>query len=497
MSPKNSFGQAPAGLDHQACYAAFAAHDHRFDGRFFVGISSTGIYCRPVCRVRMPKAENCSFHTSAAAAEAAGFRPCLKCRPELAPGQAPLDSGSRLARQAAGLMDDDDLNDDGLAGLAERLGITDRHLRRVFAAEYGVTPVSYLQTKRLLLAKSLLTDTRLPVTQIAFAAGFGSLRRFNDIFKKRYRLSPLALRKQSGSDEADDGDSFVLKLGYRPPYDWDGLLAFLAARTIPGVEETGDGVYRRTVAIEGEGETRRGWITVHHLPREKALAVTLSPTLLPVVGKVLSRVRNLFDLNCDPEIIFEALKVMNDHQPGLSRPGTRLPGSFDPFEMAVRAILGQQITVKAARTLATRLAQNFGQTLTTPFSGLTHTFPTPQMIGRLDPPIEGHLGPLGIIGARARCILALAEALISGRVSLSPSADPEAEMKALSLLPGFGPWTVQYLAMRALSWPDAFPHTDYGVKKALPGLTPKQILLLAGLWSPWRSYATINLWASL
>ena len=486
----------PPPLDPQACYAALSAHDHRFDGRFFVGVASTGIYCRPICRVRRPKPENCSFHVSAAAAEAAGFRPCLKCRPELAPGLAPLESGSRLARQAALMMEDDDLDDRGLAGLAEALGITDRHLRRVFAAEYGVAPVQYLQTRRLLLAKSLLTDTALPVTQVAFAAGFGSLRRFNDIFKKRYRLSPLALRRLNPKNDPAGG--LTLKLGYRPPYDWKGLLDFLAARTIPGVESVTGGVYRRTASVAARGgQLQRGWLAVENLALENALAITISASLLPVVGKVLARLRHLFDLSSDPETIFLALSVMNERQPGLCRPGVRLPGSFDPFEMAVRAILGQQITVKAARTLATRLAQTFGQPLDTPFPELTHTFPRPETLAALPQPIENHLGPLGVIGSRARSIRALAEALTAGHITLSPQADPEAEMGALLALPGFGPWTVHYLAMRALSWPDAFPHTDHGVKKALSGLTQKQILDLAAQWSPWRSYATINLWNSL
>ena len=499
MNPKaTNPAEQPPPLDPQACYAALSAHDHRFDGRFFVGVASTGVYCRPICRVRRPKAENCSFHASAAAAEAAGFRPCLKCRPELAPGLAPLESGSRLARQAALMMDDDDLGDVGLAGLAAALGITDRHLRRVFAAEYGVAPVQYLQTRRLLLAKSLLTDTALPVTEVAFAAGFGSLRRFNDIFKKRYRLSPRDLRRLNRRNDPEGG--LTLKLGYRPPYDWQGLLDFLAARTIPGVESVTGGVYRRTASVETRGggdALRRGWLAVENLAVENALAITISASLLPVVGKVLARLRHLFDLSSDPETIFEALSVMNEWQPGLCRPGVRLPGSFDPFEMAVRAILGQQITVKAARTLATRLAQTFGQPLETPFPELTHTFPRPESLAALPQPIENHLGPLGVIGSRSRSIRALAEALTAGPISLSPQADPEAEMRALLALPGFGPWTVQYLAMRALSWPDAFPHTDHGVKKALGGLTQKEILDLAAQWSPWRSYATINLWHSL
>ena len=483
-------------LDKAIYYPAFKAHDPRFDGRVFVGVSSTGVYCRPVCRVKMPKEENCAFYGSAAA-EAAGYRPCLKCRPELAPGFAPVDAAARLSRKAALIIEEDCLTETSLEDLAAKLQVGSRHLRRVFKAEYGVSPVRYLQTRRLLLAKTLLTDSALPVTEIAFAAGFGSLRRFNDLFKKHYRLPPSALRKDLKPSGSGGGDSFRLLLGYRPPYDWDSLLGFLAGRAIAGVEAVRGGLYQRTAFISQGRKICRGWLSVGRAEKKNALAVTVSASLLPVLSRVLARVRQLFDLSCDPAEVYEKLRPMNRIKEGLCRPGVRVPGSFEPFEMAVRAVLGQQITVKAARTLAGRLAAAYGSPVATPIEGLTHCFPGPADLARLPGDIENHLGPLGVTGARARSIRALADGILSGDIELSLSADPDRQMEKLLALPGFGPWTVQYVALRALAWPDAFPHTDYGLKAALGGLSPQEILKLAEDWRPWRSYATVNLWNSL
>jgi AraC family transcriptional regulator, regulatory protein of adaptative response / DNA-3-methyladenine glycosylase II len=482
-------------LDHSACYAAMRAHDARFDGRFFCGVSSTGIYCRPICRVKTPKPENCSFFVSAAAAEAAGYRPCLRCRPELAPGSAPVDSASRLARSAARIIEEDFLADRTLSDLAGMLKITDRHLRRVFFAEFGVSPVQYLQTGRLLLAKSLLTDTRLSLTDVAMAAGFGSIRRFNDLFKMRYRLTPGGFRKNGGTP-AESTDGITLSLGYRPPYDWGGLISFLALRAIPGVESVTPDAYRRTVAIK-KGETVfYGWVVVSDRPKRSALSITLASSLLPVLPQALARIRHLFDVNCNPQEIYEKLSSMDSLLPGISKPGVRLPGCFDPFEMSVRAVLGQQITVKAARTLAGRMARALGEAIETPFEDLGFTFPSAGRICGLEGPIEDRLGPLGITGSRARSILALAEALATRAVTLSLHADPQDTMERLRQLPGFGPWTAQYIAMRALGWPDAFLAGDLGVKKALAGITPEKISAVSETWSPWRSYAVVTLWSS-
>jgi AraC family transcriptional regulator of adaptative response / DNA-3-methyladenine glycosylase II len=292
-------------LDSKAYYVAMRAHDARFDGRFFVGVSSTGIYCRPVCRVKPPREENCSFFTSAAAAEAAGYRPCLRCRPELAPGLSPMDSVTRLARSAALIMEEDFLTSRKISDLADTLQITDRHLRRVFFTEYGVSPVQYLQTQRLLLAKSLLTDTQLSVTSVAMFAGFGSIRRFNDIFKKHYKLTPNKLRNKGGS--MPENSDATLSLGYRPPYAWDKLLSFLSTRAIPGVESVVEDAYRRTVAIKKRETIHYGWISVSNRPKQNSLSVTLASTLLPVLSQVIARLRHLFDLNCSPMEVYEKL----------------------------------------------------------------------------------------------------------------------------------------------------------------------------------------------
>ena len=486
----------PVRLDGKACYAALQSHDARFDGRFFVGVSSTGIYCRPICRVKLPKEENCTFFGSAASAEAAGYRPCRRCRPELAPGLAPTDSTSRIARKAAMAIEESCLADLCISDLARMLGITDRHLRRAFSAEYGVSPLQYLQTRRLLLAKGLLADTSLPVTQVALAAGFGSIRSFNDLFKKHYRSTPGQFRS-TGKNILDHNETITLSLGYRPPYAWEELIRFLSDRAIPGVECVEDGIYRRTVALRSGGNICFGWVCVGNMPGKNSLSVTVACTLLPVLSKVLARIRCLFDVNCSPSAVYDKLRIMNELVPDICVPGLRLPGCFDPFEISVRAVLGQQVTVKAARTLAMRFAETFGVKVTTPFDRLNRTFPAPDAICALEAPVEDHLGPLGITRVRARSIRALAEAIVTGSISVSPGADPELEMDKLLRLPGFGPWTVQYIGMRAFGWPDAFPHTDYGVKKALCEMTPTEILELSQAWRPWRSYATISLWNSL
>ena len=484
--------------EKRAWYEAFKFKDSRFDGRFFVGVSSTGVYCRPVCRAKLPKAENCSFYRTAAEAEQAGYRPCLLCRPELAPGEAPVDATASLARRAARLLEESCGSGRNIEEYVGRLGCTDRHLRRAFAVEYKVSPVQYLQTCRLLLAKNLLTDTRLSVLDVALSAGFGSLRRFNDLFKKHYRLSPGALRKQAAGDQKPEAD-LALSLSYRPPYQWEKMLNFLALRAIPGVEAVRGGEYFRTVHLPaGKGRSVSGWVRVGHKPQSRSLSLSLDASLLPVLQSLLARIRHLFDLYCDPEAIGGVLSAMNQISPGLYLPGARLPGCFDAFEMAVRAVLGQQITVKAAGTLAARLVNAFGRPLDgAAAEGLNRTFPTPEDIIALDGPIDSHLGPLGITKVRARTILELARALVSGRIDLSLSAQPEVEIKKLMDIPGIGDWTAQYIAMRAMAWPDAFLPADCGVKKALAPRTPKEISVLAEAWRPWRAYAVINLWNSV
>lgn len=482
---------------NSSLYSAFKAKDARFDGRFFVGISSTGIYCRPVCRAKQPKESNCTFYGTAAEAEQAGYRPCLLCRPELAPGKSKVDANGDLGYRAARMLEEYCGSGQSLDELAGQLGCTGRHLRRVFTAEYHVPPVQYLQTCRLLLAKNLLTDTNLSVLDVAMATGFGSLRRFNDVFKTHYNLSPTDLRKRISEKSKQSGD-ITLALGYRPPYRWKEMLNFLAGRSIAGVDVVRDNQYSRTAHfVTAAGKHLHGWVRVGHHPKKDALTVTVSESLLPVLPQVLARVRHLFDLHCDPHVIYETLHVMDELRPGLCALGTRLPGSFDPFEMAVRAVLGQQITVKAARTLAARMVEAFGTPIQAGVEGLTHVFPSPEAILSLEEPIESHLGPLGIIAARARTIYELARAFNGGEIDFDFPAQPEEEMKKLMAIRGIGSWTAQYIAMRAMEWPDAFLETDAGVKKALAPHTPKELLKMAEVWRPWRSYATMNLWNSL
>ena len=474
-------------LDHNHCYQALTAHDPRFDGRFYVGVSSTGIYCRPVCSVRTPKKQNCSFFPSAAAAESEGYRPCLRCRPELAPGNASVDAADRLAQSAASLIDDGELVDTGLEDLSARLQVSSRHLRRVFDAAFGVSPIEYAQTQRLLLAKRLLTDTALPVTEIAMASGFASLRRFNALFKQRYRLNPSDLRKNVPLPATTD--ALFFELGFRPPFDWPALLAFLGKRAIEGVEDVSDGCYRRTVRVAMAGGNLSGWLSVACSPRKPVLQIAMSASLAKAIPFVLARVKRLFDLACDPQQISDSLGAL-----ATARPGLRLPGAFDGFELAVRAVLGQQITVRAARTLAGRFATAFGDAIETPSATLHHMFPTAAQIAARSQP---EVSALGIVTVRANAILALARHIADGDLQLEPRADVGATLAALKSVPGIGEWTAQYIAMRALSWPDAFPHTDYGVLKALGTKNPRDALARAAQWQPWRAYAVMHLWHSL
>lgn len=476
-------------LDSHTCYRALRARDARFDGRFFVAVSSTRIYCRPVCTVKPPRRENCRFYPSAAAAEAGGYRPCLRCRPELAPGNASVDATTRVAQAAASLIEDRTLDEAGLDAVAARLGITDRHLRRAFGAEFGVSPVEYAQTQRLLLAKRLLTDTPLPVTEVAFASGFGSLRRFNALFRQRYRLQPSQLRRHTRGNGTGTDDALQFELSYRPPYDWPAASAFLGARAVAGVEAVEEGRYRRGARLQVDGKAHRGWIEISPSPKKPALRVAVSSSLAKALPPVLARVKALMDLSCSPAEVSAALGPLARRHPGL-----RLLGAFDGFEVAVRAIVGQQVTVAGARTVAGRFAAAFGEPLETPFRSITTLFPAAETIAGL---ADGKIARLGMPGARARSIIALARAVAEGRLDLAPSADVEATLDALRALPGVGEWTAQYIAMRALAWPDAFPHTDLGVMKALGETSARRVLAAGEAWRPWRAYAVMHLWQSL
>ncbi|HEX6853062.1 MAG TPA: AlkA N-terminal domain-containing protein [Candidatus Polarisedimenticolaceae bacterium] len=460
-------------LDPESCWRAVRTHDARFDGRFFVGVTSTRIYCRPICPARPPKREHCTFHPSAAAAESEGFRPCLRCRPELAPGFSPADAPRRLAYAAALWLEEG--NPATLERLARRLDVTSRHLRRVFTAEFGVSPVAYAQTQRLLSAKRLLTDTGLSVTDVAHASGFRSLRRFQSSFKERYRLAPSELRRDTARTR---GPELVLELAYRPPYAWNEILEFLGARAITGVEAIEKRTYLRTVSIDRHD----GWLRVENARGRDALRVTLSASLAPVVPAVLVRVKRLFDLGARPDAIAKVLGSL-----AAKRPGLRVPGAFDGFEVAVRAILGQQVSVKAASTLAGRVATAFGRSIETPHAELTTIFPTPSRLK--DAAIEAH----GILRARADAIRALA----ASGIRLEPGTDVPSTLDSLLALPGVGPWTAQYLAMRTLAWPDAFPEGDLVLRRALGGVAAREALTRAEGWRPWRAYAAMHLWQSI
>jgi AraC family transcriptional regulator of adaptative response / DNA-3-methyladenine glycosylase II len=499
--------------DDDARYRVLKARDARFDGSFFTGVTSTGIYCRPVCRVRTPKRENCRFFTLAAQAERAGFRPCLRCRPELAPHLAAWsieDASSILAQQAARWLDEPEAWGDmapagahlalgrpggktgPIATLAKRLGVSDRHVRRIFEAQFGVSPLQYLQTRRLLNAKQLLTDTRLPVTQIALMSGYASVRRFNAAFSEHYGLNPTKLRR-AGEAGTDSGNT--VKLGYRPPYDVAALLGFFQTRQLKGLEaiDPEELRFRKTLRIEAAGQSHAGWLQAQFDPATNQLALLVSDTLHSVLPLVIRRVRAAFDLDADPNAIAQTLRTSFPDAEGL-----RVPGALDGFELAVRAVLGQQITVAAARTLTQRLVDQFGAPVRTPWPALNRLFPAPAVLATASPQA---LGELGIVRQRQTAIIALAQAVADKRLSLQGGGDVHATIAALKDLPGIGDWTAQYIAMRALRWPDAFPCGDVALQKALGVQDVKNpargAQAASQAWRPWRSYAVISAWASL
>jgi len=484
-------------LDDSAAYQVLAARDARFDGRLFVGVTSTGVYCRPICRVRTPSARNCRFFETPAQAEAAAFRPCMKCRPEIAPGAGlpwtVMDASRTLARQAADALDAQAASGDppNLVQLAGRLGVSDRHLRRIFLAEHGVTPLQYLQTRRLLLAKQLLTDTRLPIAQVALASGFNSLRRFNAAFVENYRMSPSRLRLDADDAAFDTAAAITVKLGYRPPYDIEALLRFLAQRAVPEVEVVVGRRVRRSVRA-GTIAPVAGWIEAEFSPTAPIVLLRFAPELAAASGRVVAAARRWLDLDAQPQAIDAALANL----PGA--PGLRLPGSLDAFELAVRAVLGQQVTVAGARTLARRLVERFGEPLRTPWEEVVRTFPSPCALAAA--PIE-QIAELGIIRSRAGAIQAIAQAWGQLAALLAPRARPEPLIERLCALPGIGPWTAHYIAMRALGWPDAFPPNDVAVLKAIRQLfetnTQREAEAHAQTWQPWRAYAVLRLWNSL
>lgn len=498
--------------DFDSCYRALVARDVRFDGVFFTGVKSTGVYCRPVCSAKTPLPKSCSFFVTAASAEQAGFRPCLRCRPELAPYALQQNLAYAIwQRIAAGA-----LNDGNLELLAQQVGISSRQLRRVLQQHFGVSPIELAQTQRLLFAKKLLQETSLSMTEIAFAAGFHSIRRFNALFSLRYGMAPSSLRgKQRSTGLASaSASALCLRLAYRPPLDWDGMLRYLAPRAMQGVESVDlvQRAYLRSVRCGGQCAALR----VTQDAQRNQLRVELSSNPGSALMPMLAQLRQLFDLDANPAVIQQHLQ----HDPLLAphlqaHPGLRVPGAFDPFELGVRTILGQQVSVSGASTLTARLIARFGSPLVFPLGtspasapgsvpdpaidpswpGLSHHFPTPALLAGMTP---AQIAAIGLPQARAETIIQFARFCVQGGLAFKPGASLEQVLTQLQQVRGIGAWSANYLALRALRFPDAFPLGDLGLQKAAaaPGLrlSEKALQARAQSWSPWRAYAAMALW---
>lgn len=481
-------------LDPDTCYRAMASRDARFDGRFFAAVRTTGIYCRPICPARKPLRRNVDFYPSAAAAERAGFRPCRRCRPDASPGSPEWCGRSATLSRALRMIHEGALNGGSVETVAARLGVSARHLGRLFREHLGCSPLAMAQTVRTHFARKLIDETDLSMAEVAFGAGYRSVRRFNDAMKACFGQPPSALRdrarpRSGGGAAAENGSSLHLRLAYRPPLFWDHLLGFLGARAIPGVEVVEHGAYRRTVLQEGHV----GWLEVR--PGDEPHTLLLSTSLPATRGiqGVVRRVRNLFDLSADPLRIEQDLARDGRLSRALARcAGIRVPGAWDGFELAVRAILGQQVTVKGASTLLGRLVTAHGRPAETGVPGLEHVFPTPEALAAAD------LSDLGVPRMRATALSALAEKVVEGGLDLDPSADPELTHRDLCALPGVGRWTADYVVMRALCDPDAFPVDDLVLRRAASTdgepLAPGQLAERSEAWRPWRAYAAMVLW---
>jgi len=481
----------------EMCYRALESRDARFDGWIFVGVKSTGIYCRPVCPARTAKYENCTFYGSAAAAQEAGYRPCLRCRPETAPEFASWRGTSNTVSRALALIAEGALDGEGkrAGALAERLGVGERQLRRLFLRHLGASPIAVAQTRRVLFAKHLIHETHMPMTEVALASGFGSLRRFNEVFQDLFHRPPRALRRRSSGSRSGCEAEIVLRIRYRPPYDWKSMLSFLEARAIPGVEMVEKGCYRRTVEMDGSV----GSIAVTNRPQQESLCVTLHFANVQSLPVIINRVRRLFDVGADIETIDQHLS----HDPHLAlwvaqRPGLRAPGGWDGFELAVRAVLGQQVSVAAARRLAGQLVALHGGLVSensAKSAGLTHTFPTAERLAGTE-----SIG-LAMPTSRLNTLRALARAATDDPNLFRPFGTIEEAIARLRAIPGIGEWTAQYIALRALREMDAFPASDIGLLRGVAKLdgtpaTSKSLLLRAESWKPWRAYAAQHLWAA-
>lgn len=481
-------------LDREVCYRALLTRDARFDGQFYTAVLSTGIYCRPICPARPPKIENCLFLPSAAAAQQMGFRPCLRCRPEASPAKQRIQAGSNLVDHALRWITEGAFDDDCVEHLAERLGVSGRHLRRLFARELGTTPIAVAQAQRVLLAKKMIVETTLSMTDVAIAAGFGSVRRFNDAMQRNYGRAPKTMRHTSTSN-GNMTAGITLELPFTPPYDWEAMIDFLAGRAIPGVEAVDAGKYVRSFQLDGV----HGIVEVQQEPETNHLFATIHATEVPPIGIIVARLRRLFDLDANIGMIDTHLSA----DPRLAarvreRPGLRVPGSWDLFELTVRAVLGQQISVAAATTLSGRLVATLGEPLKGDFAatlektGISMIFPLPVAV------MTANLTPIGLTRAREKALQSLATVVHEDRLFFQPQPSPNKTIEKLCELPGIGPWTAHYIAMRGYRDPDAFPHADLGLLRALETKsgrpTPAELLAIAEAWRPWRAYAAMRLW---
>ena len=483
--------------DRETCYRALQSHDARFDGLLYVGVTSTGIYCRPVCPARTAKFENCRFFGSAAAAQEAGFRPCLRCRPETAPDLASWRGTSSTVSRALALITDGALDGDNASveSLAERLGIGERHLRRLFVQHLGASPIAVAQTRRVLFAKQLIHETQMPITDVALAAGFGSVRRFNEIFLKLFHRAPRALRRDTRANSLSPEAGVTLRLRYRPPYDWNSMLTFLRARAITGLEIVEKERYVRTIGLDGF----TGSIEVRHLAERQSLGVTIRFPRVQSLPAIVGRVRRLFDLGADIETIDAHLSSDRLLAPFVAlRPGLRAPGGWDGFELAVRAVLGQQVSVAAARRLAEQLVISHGELVSQEFAGdprLTHVFPDARRLASAES-IE-----VGMPAARREALKELAKAAATDPNLFRIFGTIEEAISRLRRIRGIGEWTAQYIALRALRETDAFPAADLGLLRGAELVdgakaTPRDLLTRSESWRPWRAYAAQHLWAA-
>ena len=471
-------------LDWQVCSRARLSRDPRFDGKFFIGVVRSGVYCRSICPAPAAKEKNVRYYATAAAAAEAGFRPCLRCRPECSPGTPAWMGTSNTVSRALRLIGESGLEDGGVEVLAARLGVGSRHLRRLFLKHLGATPTAVAHTRRMHFAKKLIDETSLPMTQIALASGFGSVRRFNAGIRKVYHRTPTQIRRLARQKQAQPENQYLFRLRFRPPYDWKGMLAFLAPRAIPGVEAVEGGCYRRSISLNGN----HGHFEISLDEANNGLAARVEFGDPRSLFFITERMRAMFDLNADWASIVQNLRT----DPVLAarveaHPGLRVPGCWNGFELAVRAILGQQVTVKGASTLAGRLVKAFGKAFSAA-SGITHIFPPPEVLADAD------FAGIGLPRARSETIRALARAVRDGRISFEAVVDSAEFLTRLCEIPGIGQWTAQYVAMRALGEPDAFPSSDLGLQRALDLKSARDLERRAEVWRPWRAYAAVHLW---